>query len=83
MKVGKRIWVRASKSLGSPRVKATVVAIEHRPGEIPQYPNGLLGVVCDDENTEDLMGCLYGTTVDFNGTVYSGPPLNGFLVEFA
>lgn len=82
MKVGKRIWVRASKSLGTPRSKATVVKIIHQPGGVAAYPDGLLGVVCDDENKADLQGCEFGTTVDFKGCVYSGPPCNGYLVMF-
>ncbi len=76
-KVGGMIWVRASRSLGTPREKCVVLQILHKPGEIPQYPNGLLKVVPKANQTpmQEFNCC-------FKGYVYSGPPLNGYLVEF-
>lgn len=77
LKVGSEIYVRASESLGSPDAQCVVVEIEHEPGEIPQYPDGLylvhpVGMSGPDEH----FNCCA------KGYVYSGPPLHGFLVCF-
>lgn len=84
---GGRIWVRPSESLGTDGVMATIMSIRHMPGEIPQYPDGLLAVLPDDADKDEKE--FYeqhpdgeATTVDFNGYVYSGPPLDGYLVMF-
>lgn len=64
LKVGQRIWVRASKILGSKRSKATVKAVIHD----LITKERLYLVMCDDETGEP------GTVVDHRGVVCIGPP---------
>lgn len=77
MEVKQRIKVRASVMLGTEAMGATVVE-ELEPVGSKGYPRGLLLVRCDDEPLDEEPG----TTVDYDGNVYCGPPLGGFLVMF-
>lgn len=72
-KVGQRIWVRASRSLGAPRCRGTILEVVTTPQQI------YYTVHCDDDDDAPL---TEGGEVDLDGTVLIGPPTaDGFLTR--
>lgn len=66
-KIGDRLKVLASQSLGTPETMGTILSVE----------DYYYAVSCDDDEANQLP-----TAVDEDGTVMVGPPIDGKLVRF-